>query len=56
MKTYYIRVKKKRNSLCTVKRRMANGVGHILRRNFLLKRVIEEKIEGRSEWNTRKKT
>jgi len=49
MKKYYIRVKEKRNVLRTVQRRKANGVGHILRRNFFLKRVIEEKIEGRIE-------
>jgi len=31
------------------KRRKGNWIGHILRRNFLLKHVIEEKIEGRIE-------
>jgi hypothetical protein len=41
------RVKEKRNILQTVKRRNANWIGHILRRNFLLKHVIEGKIEGR---------
>ena len=51
MKKYYVRVKEKRNTLRTVKRRKANSVGHILRRNFLLKRVFEEKIEGRIEVN-----
>jgi hypothetical protein len=40
------RVKEERNILHTVKRRKANWVGHILRRNCLLKRVIEGKIEG----------
>jgi len=31
------------NALRTLKRRKANGVGHILRRNFFLKRVVEER-------------
>jgi len=35
----------------TYSKRKANGAGHILRRNFLLKRVIEEKIEGKIEVN-----
>jgi hypothetical protein len=42
-------VQEERNILHTVKRRKANWIGHILRRNFLLKRVIEGKIEGRIE-------
>jgi hypothetical protein len=43
------RVKEERNILHTVQRRKANWIGHILRRNCLLKRVIEEKLEGRIE-------
>jgi hypothetical protein len=43
------RVKEERNILQTIKRRMANWIGHILRRNCLLKHVIEGKIEGRIE-------
>jgi hypothetical protein len=43
------RVKKDRNILHTVKRRKAHWIGHILRRNYLLKRVIEGKIEGSTE-------
>jgi hypothetical protein len=35
------RVKEERNILHTVKRRKANWIGHILRRNCLLKHVIE---------------
>jgi hypothetical protein len=31
------------------KRKKANGIGHILRRNYLLKHVIQGKIEGRIE-------
>ena len=40
-------IKKERNSLQTIKRRKANWIGHILRRNCLLKHVIEGRIEGR---------
>jgi hypothetical protein len=35
--------------LHTIKRRKANWIGHILRRNSLLKQVIEGKLEGRIE-------
>jgi hypothetical protein len=43
------RVKEERNILQTVKRRKANWIGHILRRNCPLKQVIEGNIEGRIE-------
>jgi hypothetical protein len=43
------RVKVERNILRTVKGRKANWIDDILRRNCLLKRVIEENIEGRIE-------
>jgi hypothetical protein len=43
------RVKEKRISLQTIKRRKANGIGHILPRNCLLKHIIEGKIEGKIE-------
>jgi hypothetical protein len=43
------RVKEERNILHTIKRRKANWIGHILRRNCLLKHVIEGKIKGRIE-------
>jgi hypothetical protein len=43
------RVKEGRNNLHTIKRREANWIGHILRRNCLLKHIIEGKIEGRAE-------
>jgi hypothetical protein len=43
------RVKEERNMLHTIKRRKANWIGHILRRNCLLKHVIEGKLEGRIE-------
>ena len=39
------RVKEERNNLHTIKRRKANWIDHILRRNCLLKHVIEGKIE-----------
>ena len=41
------RVKEERNILHTIKRREVNWIGHILRRNCLLKHVIEGKIERR---------
>jgi len=41
------RIKEVRNILHTIQRRQASWVGHILRRNRLLKRDIEEKIEGK---------
>jgi hypothetical protein len=43
------RVRKERNILHTVKRKKVNWIGHILRRNCLLKHVIERKIKGRIE-------
>jgi hypothetical protein len=39
--------KEERNILRTINRRKANMIDHILRRNCLLKRVIEGNIEGR---------
>jgi hypothetical protein len=48
------RVKGERNILHKVNRRKANWIGHILRRNCLLK--LEERWrEGESEGKTRKK-
>jgi hypothetical protein len=41
--------KEERNILQTIKRGTANWIGHILRRNCLLKHVIERKVEGRIE-------
>jgi hypothetical protein len=43
------RVKEERNVLITVRIRTTNWIGHILRRNCLLKHVIEGKIEGKME-------
>jgi hypothetical protein len=41
-----LRVKKQRNILHEIRRRKANWIGHILRRNCLLQRVTEGKIQG----------
>jgi hypothetical protein len=43
------KVTKERNILHTIKRSEANWIGHILRRNWLLKYVVEGKIEARIE-------
>jgi hypothetical protein len=40
------RVKEQRNILHEISKRKANWIGHILRRNCLLQRVIEGKIKG----------
>ena len=51
-------VNEQRNILHEISKRKANWIGHILRRNCLLQRVIEGKIKGGIEVNrkTRKKT
>jgi hypothetical protein len=41
-----LRVKEQRNILHEISRWKANWIGHILRRNFLLRQVIEGKIKG----------
>jgi len=53
-----LRVKEQRNILHEISKRKANWIGHILRRNCLLQRVTEGKIQGgdRSDGKTRKKT
>jgi hypothetical protein len=48
------RVKEERNILHIIKRRKANWIGHSLRRNCLLKHVIEGKLEGRIEMTGRR--
>jgi len=40
------RVNEQKNILHEIRKRKANWIGHILRRNCLLKRVIEGKIQG----------
>ena len=44
-----LRVNEKRNILHEIRKRKANWIGHILRRNCLLKQVIEGKIKGEME-------
>jgi len=44
-----LRVKEQRNILHEIRKRTANWIGHILRRNCLLQRVIEGKIKGEIE-------
>jgi hypothetical protein len=44
-----LRVKEQRNFLHEIRKRKANWIGHILRRNCLLQGVIEGKIQGRIE-------
>jgi hypothetical protein len=46
MRKTYIEPEKERNVLHTITRRKANWISHILRRNCLLKQIIEGKIEG----------
>jgi hypothetical protein len=47
------RVKEERNILLMLKIKKVNWIGHILRRNCLLKHVIERKIDGRIEMTRR---
>jgi hypothetical protein len=53
-----LRVTEQRNILHEISKRMANWIGHILRRNCLLQRVIEGKIKwgDTSDRKKRKKT
>ena len=44
-----LRVNEQRNILHAIRKRKANWIGHILRRNCLLKQVIEGKIKGEIE-------
>ena len=46
-RTVLLRVKEERDILHAVKQRKANWIGHIWRRNCLLKQVIEGNEEGR---------
>jgi hypothetical protein len=47
-------VSEQRNILHEIRKLKANWIGHILRRNCLLKEVIEGKIEGRIEVTRRR--
>jgi hypothetical protein len=49
------RVKEERNILHTIRRRKANWIGHILRRNCLLSHIIEGKIRGTRRRGRRRK-
>jgi hypothetical protein len=49
-----LRVKEQRNILREIRKRKANWIGHILRRNCLLQRVIEGKIKGGIEVKERR--
>jgi hypothetical protein len=53
-----LRIKEQRNILHEIRKRKTNWTGQSLRRNCLLERVIEGKIQGgdRSDRKTRKKT
>jgi hypothetical protein len=50
-----LRVKEQRNTLHKIHKRKANWIGHILRRNCLLQRVIEGKIQGGIEVTGRRR-
>ena len=49
-----LRVNEQRNILHEIIKRKANWIGHILRRNCLLQRVIEGKIKGEMEVTSRR--
>ena len=57
VRTYEVllRVKEQRNILHEIRKRKANWTGHILRRNCLLQRVIEGKIQGGIEVSGRQR-
>ena len=44
-----LRVNEQKNILHAIRKRKANWIGHILRRNCLLKQVVEGKIKGEIE-------
>jgi hypothetical protein len=44
-----LRVKEKRNILHEIRKRKANWIGHVFRRNCLVKRIIEGKVKGEIE-------
>jgi len=50
-----LRVNEQRNILNEIRKRKANWIGHILRRNCLLKQAIEGKIKGEMEVARRRK-
>jgi hypothetical protein len=54
MKKCYLKVSEQMNILHEIRKRKANWIGHILRRNCLRKEVIEGKIKGRIEVTRRR--
>ena len=50
-----LRVNEQRNILREIRKRKANWIGHVLRRNCLLKQVIEGKIKGEMDVARRRK-
>ena len=52
--TVLLRVNEQRNILHEIRKRKANWIGHVLRRNCLLQRVIEGKIKGGIEVTERR--
>ena len=50
-----LRANEQRNILHGIRKRKANWIGHILRRNFLLKQITEGKIKGEMEVARRRK-
>jgi hypothetical protein len=49
-----LRVNAQRNIVHEIRKRKANWIGHILRRNCLIKQVIEGKIKGEMEGTRRR--
>jgi hypothetical protein len=49
-----LRVNEQRNFLHELRKRKANWIGHIVRRNCLLKQIIEGKIKGEVEVTRRR--
>ena len=50
-----LRVNELRNILHEIRKRKSNSIGHILRRNCLLKQIIEGKINGKMEVTRRRR-
>ena len=53
-KEVLIRVNEQRNILHEIRKRKANWIGHILRRNCFIRQVIEGKIKGEKEMTRRR--
>jgi hypothetical protein len=53
-KEVLLRVKEQRNILHEISKRKANWIGHVLRRNCLLRQVIEGKVKGGIELTGRR--